>query len=122
MTPNHWLIHWILHTQILLRHVDWDRESPDFDARVFVLTETIQVRPTTHCTLSILAPPWAADNGASLFFWHQFTCLILILVEVFYIFFASSDLASFLFGEMLLMIEIVAILAGFTVVCGMMWL
>lgn len=39
---------------------------------------------------------------------------------MFYIFFASSDLASFLFGEMLLMIEILAILSGFTVVRGML--
>lgn len=46
----------------------------------------------------------------------QFACLVLILIEVFYIFFASSDLASFLFGEMLLMIEVLAILSGFTVV------
>lgn len=59
-----------LFNQILLRHVDWDRESPDFDARVFVLTETIQVRDRSHCTRSSCLPPPSAADAAVSFLWH----------------------------------------------------
>ncbi|KAG7396588.1 hypothetical protein PHYBOEH_002050 [Phytophthora boehmeriae] len=76
-------------TNILVRHFKWDRYSSDYDARIFVITESI-----------------------------KFVCVVIILVEIFYIFFLSNTFMRFLLVVGFLSIELVAILSGFTVVSG----
>ncbi|RLN64271.1 hypothetical protein BBJ29_004497 [Phytophthora kernoviae] len=73
-------------TNILVRYFKWDRYSSDYDARIFVITESI-----------------------------KFVCVVLILVEIFYIFFLSNTFMRILLVVGFLSIELVAILSGFTV-------
>ncbi|RLN87311.1 hypothetical protein BBJ28_00021741 [Nothophytophthora sp. Chile5] len=74
-------------TNLFIRYFHWDRSSSDYDARIFVVTETI-----------------------------KFLCVVLILVEIFYVFFQSNELMSYLIVVVFLSVELVAILSGFTVV------
>ncbi|RLN54733.1 hypothetical protein BBJ28_00022512 [Nothophytophthora sp. Chile5] len=72
-------------TNLFIRYFHWDRSSSDYDARTFVVTETI-----------------------------KFLCVVLILVEIFYVFFQSNELMSYLIVVVFLSVELVAILSGFT--------
>ncbi|KAI9914935.1 hypothetical protein PsorP6_008299 [Peronosclerospora sorghi] len=71
---------------LFIRYFKWNRYSSDYDARVFVITESI-----------------------------KFVCVILILIEVFYIFFISNTLMRFLLVVGFLSVELIAVLSGFTV-------
>ncbi|OWZ23789.1 Small mechanosensitive channel protein [Phytophthora megakarya] len=73
-------------TNIFVRYFKWDRYSSDYDARIFVITESI-----------------------------KFVCVVFILIEIFYIFFLSNSLMRFLLVVGFLSVELVAVLSGFTV-------
>ncbi|KAH7474637.1 hypothetical protein PRIC1_013228 [Phytophthora ramorum] len=73
-------------TNIFVRYFKWDRYSSDYDARIFVITESI-----------------------------KFVCLVVILIEIFYIFFLSNSFMRFLLVVGFLSVELVAVLSGFTV-------
>lgn len=70
-----------------VRHFQWDRDAADYAARIFIVTESI-----------------------------KFVIFALVLVEIFFIFFKSSGLAQLLLVEVFFGLEIIALLAGFTVV------
>lgn len=74
-------------TNIFIRYFKWDRYSSDYDARIFVITESI-----------------------------KFVCVVFILIEIFYIFFLSNSFMRFLLVVGFLSVELVAVLSGFTVV------
>ncbi|KAE9153973.1 hypothetical protein PF005_g12854 [Phytophthora fragariae] len=73
-------------TNIFIRYFKWDRYSSDYDARIFVITESI-----------------------------KFLCVVFILIEIFYIFFLSNTFMRFLLVVGFLSVELVAVLSGFTV-------
>jgi hypothetical protein len=73
--------------QLFVRYFKWDRYSSDYDARIFVITESI-----------------------------KFVCVVFILIEIFYIFFLSNSFMRFLLVVGFLSVELVAVLSGFTVV------
>lgn len=73
--------------QICIRHFQWDRDAADYAARIFIVTESI-----------------------------KFVVFALVLGEIFFIFFKSSGLAQLLLVEVFFGLEIIALLAGFTVV------
>ncbi|KAG7387744.1 hypothetical protein PHYPSEUDO_013749 [Phytophthora pseudosyringae] len=71
---------------LFVRYFKWDRYSSDYDARIFVITESI-----------------------------KFVCVVFILIEIFYIFFLSNSFMRFLLVVGFLSVELVAVLSGFTV-------
>ncbi|KAG1711013.1 hypothetical protein DVH05_013732 [Phytophthora capsici] len=73
-------------TNIFVRYFKWDRYSSDYDARIFVITESI-----------------------------KFVCVVFILIEIFYIFFLSNSFMRYLLLVGFLSVELVAVLSGFTV-------
>uniref|UniRef100_A0AAV1V461 Mechanosensitive ion channel MscS domain-containing protein n=1 Tax=Peronospora matthiolae TaxID=2874970 RepID=A0AAV1V461_9STRA len=73
-------------TNAFVRYLKWDRYSSDYDARVFVITEFI-----------------------------KFMCIVFILIEIFYIFFISNPFMRFFLVVGFLSVELVVVLAGFTV-------
>jgi hypothetical protein len=77
----------LLRRQVCIRHFQWDRDAADYAARIFIVTESI-----------------------------KFVIFALVLVEIFFIFFKSSGLAQLLLVEVFFGLEIIALLAGFTVV------
>ncbi|TDH65790.1 hypothetical protein CCR75_001327 [Bremia lactucae] len=73
-------------TNLIVRFLQWDPSSSEYDARIFVITESI-----------------------------KFLYFIFILVEIFYIFFLSNMVMRSVLVVGLLSLELVAILSGFTV-------
>ncbi|CAH0518336.1 unnamed protein product [Peronospora belbahrii] len=71
---------------LFVRYFKWDRYSTDYDARIFVITESI-----------------------------KFVCVVLVLIEIFYIFFLSNSVMRSLLVVGVLSVELVAVLSGFTV-------
>ncbi|TMW56376.1 hypothetical protein Poli38472_006386 [Pythium oligandrum] len=72
-------------TNFFIRRYKWDRGVHEADTKIFVVTEAI-----------------------------KFVCFALILVEIFYIFFASQSMAKFLLLEVFLGLEITLLLSGYT--------
>ncbi|KAF1328400.1 Small mechanosensitive channel family, partial [Globisporangium splendens] len=72
-------------SNLIIRYLEWDRGSTDYDAKILVVTEGV-----------------------------TFLCFVLIVVEIFYIFFVSNEMASFLLVEVLVCLEVIALCAGFT--------
>ncbi|CAI5708178.1 unnamed protein product [Hyaloperonospora brassicae] len=72
-------------TNAFVRYVKWDRYASNYDARVFVITEFI-----------------------------KFVCIVFILIEIFYIFFISNPFMRFVLVVGFLSVELVGVLAGFT--------
>ncbi|CAI5746684.1 unnamed protein product [Peronospora destructor] len=73
-------------TNLFVRYLKWDRYSADYDARIFVITESI-----------------------------KFVCVVFVLIEIFYIFFLSNSVMRSLLVVGILSVELVAVLSGFTV-------
>ncbi|KAI9989538.1 hypothetical protein PInf_019821 [Phytophthora infestans] len=73
-------------TNLFVRYFKWDRYSSDYDARIFVITESI-----------------------------KFVCVVFILIEIFYIFFLSNSFMRYVLVVGFLSVELVAVLSGFTV-------
>ncbi|KAF1794541.1 LSM domain [Phytophthora cactorum] len=71
---------------LFVRYFKWDRYSSDYDARIFVITESI-----------------------------KFLCVVFILIEIFYIFFLSNSFMRYVLVVGFLSVELVAVLSGFTV-------
>ncbi|CAH0485565.1 unnamed protein product [Peronospora farinosa] len=73
-------------TNLFVRYFKWDRYSADYDARIFVITESI-----------------------------KFVCVVFVLMEIFYIFFLSNSVMRSLLVVGILSVELIAVLSGFTV-------
>ncbi|ETO76742.1 hypothetical protein, variant 1 [Phytophthora nicotianae P1976] len=73
-------------TNLFVRYFKWDRSSSNYDARIFVITESI-----------------------------KFVCVVFILIEIFYIFFLSNSFMRYVLVVGFLSVELVAVLSGFTV-------
>ncbi|CEG39123.1 small mechanosensitive channel family [Plasmopara halstedii] len=73
-------------TNLFVRYFKLDPFSSDYDARIFVITESI-----------------------------KFVYFVFILIEVFYIFFLSNSLMRFVLVAGLLSVELVVIFSGFTI-------
>ena len=52
----------------------------------------------------------------SAYFGYQFFCFILVIVEIFYVFIPTTDMAGYLMIDIVLCMEALAIVAGFTTV------
>ncbi|KUF95591.1 Potassium/sodium hyperpolarization-activated cyclic nucleotide-gated channel 4 [Phytophthora nicotianae] len=76
-------------TNLFVRYFKWDRSSSNYDARIFVITESI-----------------------------KFVCVVFILIEIFYIFFLSNSFMRYVLVVGFLSVELVAVLSGFTVTSG----